>query len=678
MHAIRDAHLADSHSMNVEAGDASLPSLDETLGVLLTKPIALTSDAGGNPDPDGPYFRLRYELVASEPLVRVTSTGFDGDLTRIMQMDFLIEKKIEYAVVSPNRIMIGKNVRVEGPLGTRYGLVGNELVPENGDPLIMRSDFYYLDAALDAKLDTFFDQMVAFDVDGDARLRPDHPTEGSGLTGFPDLVDYDGDEYVDDFDLFLAHYDTNTDLMVVYDATLAAAAGHGSLTDEFSAIDDQLARLIDESTPDRNDDGVVDAIDTAYGYLDGILDVNDLYAKVRGHVAFAITRAAWETAHGESYQTVVNGPLRPGTDIPPVEFEVADAYLLEITTDMFSDSHTWFETEADTGADFATQTGAGGTFTPAASNDWESVPFGAPGAYDYYQRDKYADYTFNNLKIPVGSNALFENCVFKGVTYVETEVGCEDENWNYSGARTRVETALGVYEYPLAFEGLTADHAGSPVADTKPLSNNIRFHNCTFLGSISSDVPNEYTHWRNKLQFTGNTRFYIDPADEDLATQPDAVTLTAELNSIPAADRAELAKSSILTPGYSVDVGNFNNEQAADPADTPSVNLKGTMVSGVFDVRGTADVHGTLVMTFRPGEGAGPLFYGGMPDVFNTTIGYFGPADGDGEGVDPSDASFDGFGEITLRYNPDALIPDGVPWPVRVVPEPTTYVEGGF
>jgi hypothetical protein len=96
----------------------------------------------------------------------------------------------------------------------------------------------------------------------------------------------------------------------------------------------------------------------------------------------------------------------------------------------------------------------------------------------------------------------------------------------------------------------------------------------------------------------------------------------------------------------------------------------------VLDIRGTADVEGTLLMTFRPLEGAGPLSYGGKPDAFNTTIGYFGPADGDDEGSDPSDPDFAGFGEIRLRYNPDALLPDGIPWPVQMEPVPNTYVEG--
>ncbi len=34
-----------------------------------------------------------------------------------------------------------------------------------------------------------------------------------------------------------------------------------------------------------------------------------------------------------------------------------------------------------------------------------------------------------------------------------------------------------------------------------------------------------------------------------------------------------------------------------------------------------------------------------------------------------------GFGEITLRYNPDAALPDGIPWPIRIDPRPWTYTE---
>ncbi|MEE8154538.1 MAG: hypothetical protein V3T53_06205, partial [Phycisphaerales bacterium] len=675
--AVRNAHLADSHSFIGEAGDANLPEID-LFGTLRVRPVALTTDGLGNPNPLGPYFRLKYELVANWPLVRVTAQGVDGNITRTIQMDFRIDKKIEYAIISPNRIMIGKNVRVEGPLGSRYGVVAGELDTTNGDPLVMRSDFYYLDPALTTTLDLFFSRVADFDVDGDARLRPDHPVESLGLG--PELIDYDGDEYVDDFDLFLAFYDADNDGIV-------------ELALEFTGIDDQLARLIDEAYPDRDGDGLLGTpSDIDLGYNDGILDGNDRYAKVHGRLMFAVAQIDWDTANGASYQTVVQGPGRVELDEAPVNFEVSDQELREITTDMFSDTQTWFDLEATPTfqAQVDAQDGVGGaSYTAPSGATWEDVPYGASEAggapYDYYQRPIYTNMTFTDVRIPIGNNGLFENCTFVGVTYIETEPDCSHVNWNYAGALQRVEDppGSGNYVYEPKFAGLQAELTdGTPVPDSRVLSNNNRFNNCTFLGSIAGIRPDEYTHWRNKVQITGETRFYIDPEDPDLLQDiadghPDALGWQATIEGMTAADVEELSKSSLLMIGWSVDVGNFTNDQDVDPNLTAKVKLKGTIVAGILDVRGTADVFGTLLMTFRPIAGVGPLFYGGLPDAFNTTIGYFGPSDGDGEGVDPDDATFNGFGEITLRYDPNAMLPDGIPWPIQINSEPLTYVEGG-
>ena len=619
-----------------------------------------------------PYFILSYELLEGVPYIRVTSEGVDGDIHRTLVMDFEMEKKIEFAILSPNRIMIGKNVLIEGPLGSRYGLVAGELDSANGDPVVMRSDFFYLDAALDAKLTTLYQQVMLHDVDGDCRLRPDHPAEGLGLSGQPSLADYDGDEYVDDCDLFLAHFDTNSDQRVVYSPTLAGDAGLGTLADEFSGVDDQLARLIDRANPDRDENGEFDSGDVAYGYNDGVIDRYDLYAKVRGRMGISVARAAWEAANGGSYQNVAQGPVRADIEVAPVTFEVTDEEMREITTEMFNESQSWFDAQAS--GDFAAQAGSA-TYTAPSDATWEPVPFGASGAYDHYMRPIYKNATFTNVRIPKNTNALFEDCIFVGVTFIETETECQDTNWNYAGAVEKKETSpgSGIYTYPLKFPGITANSGAIP--DTRSESNNIRFHNCTFLGSIAGHKPAEYTHWRNKIQMTGNTRFYIDPEDPDLAEQGDAAALTSELLSLTDEERAELSKSSILMPGWSIDVGNFNNDQAADPTLTPKIKLKGTIIAGILDIRGTAEVKGTLLMTFRPKSGEGPLFYGGLTDAFNTTVGYFGPLDGDGEGIDPSGASFSGFGEIVLRYDPEAKLPDGIPWPIRIVPDPETYLE---
>jgi hypothetical protein len=662
--AVLHAHVADAHAFEAELSDGSLPELSND-GVLLTKPIKLDDDSGA------PYFRLKYEIDEDEPYVRVISQGVDGVITRTLTMAFRINKRIEYAVISPSRIMIGKNVLIEGPLGTRYGMVDGELDSENGDPLVMRSDFYYLSDDLDASLDSFFAAIVDYDADNDGRLRPNHPSEGAALEAL-DAEDIDGDEYVDDFDLFMSAFDDNADAMIVYDSDMAAAAGLGMMGAEFDA-DLQLTRLIDKGNPDRNGDGVIDSIDTGLGYNDGVIDANDQYAKVRGRLAFAVPRVDWDTANEASYQTIVEGAIRPPKDKAAAAFEVDDTELREITTDMFASSHTWFKSQAS--GEFADQA-AGGDVTLKEDAPYEKSPYGSENAYDYYQRPIYKNITFTNVKIPMGTNALFEDCTFVGVTYIETTSACDDVNWNYTGALAEDPSNPG--EYITKFEEtFVTNDDGTTISDTRAYSNNLRFHNCTFLGSISGDTPTEYTHWRNKIQITGQSRFFIDADDPDLATQPDASDIKSQLNSISADDLVEMTKSSMLLPGWSVDVGSFSNETAEEPGETPTVNLRGVIVAGILDVRGTADVFGTLLMTFRPEEGAGPLFYGGKPEVFNTTIGYFGPADGDGEGVDPDDAAFEGFGEIRLRYNPDALLPDGIPWPITVEPAPNTYVEGG-
>ncbi len=669
--AVRNAHSADQNTMTVEVGDTGLPAINDD-GKLETRPVRVV--AGDN----RVWFRLTYEPLVDTPAIRVTSVGADGDIRRTIQMDFKINKRIEFAVVTPNRLMIGKNVLIDGPIATRFGTEPDELNPGNGDPLVMRSDFYYLSAPLNALLDAFYAQVVLYDVDGDDRLRPGQSNEAQGLAGNAEFVDRDGNQYVDDFDLFLGQFDTDHDGRVVYDEVKAAAAGLGNLTGEFLNVDNQLARLVDQWDADRNDDGVVDSKDSRLGYNDGVLNNLDRYAKVTGRLAFGVTKSAWNIANGASYQTIVQGPISPELTDAPVTFDLPAEELRIVTTDMFADSAAWFKTKAASGGTLTSQLGGGGgTTTAPSAATWEPIPYGSNAAYDWYQRTIYDGYTFTNVTIPKGTNAVFKNCTFVGVTYIATQNDCIDVNWNYAGSMKQTVLSGGGVVYSPKFPGLLSNLSGAPIADTKAESNSIRFEACTFLGSLAGDTPGEYTHWRNKVQLMGQTRFYLDATDTDLLAQTDAATLTGLLASISAADKDMLARTSMMLPGWSVDVGNFNNEQAADPTLTAKVKLRGTIIAGILDVRGTADVHGTLLMTFRPVKNQGPLFYDGQPDMFNTTIGYFGPLDGDGEGALPGAGGFQGFGEITLRYDPNAKLPDGIPWPISVEAIPATYLEGG-
>ena len=414
------------------------------------------------------------------------------------------------------------------------------------------------------------------------------------------------------------------------------------------------------------------------GYSDGVLNVYDNYAKVSGRLVFGVEESAWETVAGEDWRGIAQGPVRPGRDSTPVQFGATPEELRVVTTSDFSASATWFATMAQN--NFAQQVASGidlgGTYTPSSSAPYEAVPYGSGAAYDYYRRPVYENMIFRDVRIPKGTNALFKNCRFEGVVYIETETGCTHENWNYTGALKQVVTN-GVASYQIAFPGINSTLGGQTLTDTRTISNSIRFDGCTFLGSIAGDTPGEYTHWRNKIQITGATRFYSDPKDPELPYQPDGGNLRAILRAMGDEKLDRLQRSSIMMPGWSVDVGNFNNQVSADPDLTARVKLKGTIVAGVMDIRGTADVLGTMLMTFRPVPGQGPLFYNGQPEAFNTTLGYFGSMDGDGEGAMPGSSGFSGFGEIRLRYDPDAKLPDGIPWPASIEPVEDSYREGG-
>ena len=468
--AVLGAHLADVHAFDAIPGDAALPDLDTTTGTLLAKPIRM---AAGD---DDVYFRLKYELVEDQAAIRVTSQGYDRGITRTLQMDFRLTKKIEFAILSPNRLMIGKNVLIEGPLGTRFGADPDQadMAPENGNPLVMRSDFRYLSSELDSAIDELYAAVVTYDTDGDGRLRPDHPVEGIPLTDNATLVDYDDNEYVDDFDLFRKAFDANSDKKVVYDSAKAAAAGLGSLSEEFVDVDNQLGHLVDHALPDRNGDGVTNNTDRQLGWDDGVIDANDLYAKVRGRLAFACSRSEWELARdGDSYQNFVHGPVRAAIDVAPAKFLVDEDEMRPVTTDMFADSAAWFDGEAS--GDFAAQVASnlsgtvGAAYTAPDDSTWEDVPYGATdaggSAYDWYARPVYENMVFDNVRIPKGTNALFKNCRFEGVTFIETTGDCTDVNWNYCGAVNRTEIAPGLFAYIIKFPGMTAEVPGVGAVD---------------------------------------------------------------------------------------------------------------------------------------------------------------------------------------------------------------------
>lgn len=83
------------------------------------------------------------------------------------------------------------------------------------------------------------------------------------------------------------------------------------------------------------------------------------------------------------------------------------------------------------------------------------------------KRYVYADKTFSNVVLPQGKNALFSNCTFEGVLYID----CHKDS-----------TSSGY-------------------------TNNVRFDNCTFNGTIITNTPKPFSWQRNTLYFTGAATF---------------------------------------------------------------------------------------------------------------------------------------------------------------------------
>jgi Tfp pilus assembly protein PilX len=770
---------------------------------------------------------ITYAPLANGTDVRVISTGYDFNqngnghpIVRTVMQDFRISKRVNHAIISPSRILIGKNVMVTGDLGARY----SDVAQTNGDPLVLKSDFWGVDATLNTKLTDFFNAVRGpggpgtGDVDGDNRLRVGHPIEGgvipSGETdydgdGQPDgaFADVTGDGYVDEFDVFIKHFDHNGDGKVAMSSALSAGTPNAGLAPEFTT-DEDLALLIDSSNPDRNknrvygwvdldNDGKWDADepmndydqaqavyrDQVLGFRDGVIDKRDQYGKVRGRLVFKTSDSAWRTAQG-NYESKLQGAIRPGEGQAAKTFSASDDLLPNLNADSFVDSEAGLRSASD-GETFAHQVAAllgvsetqlstynetkpNGTTQPrffrldadadldGLPDNWqtayfEKAPFNSPSYSDLYYRPVYENMTFRDVQIPLGTNALFRKCTFIGVTYVNTTSGNTHSLFNLYG-KMKLDTGTGrpvpdvvrvIYgndtgetSYPTMLPStaippnqmilmsmakpmdkadipenqrtstngynLLADPLvinGKRVTDTKAYSNNLRFHDCMFIGSIVADKPSEYTQVRNKLQFTGATRFYNKHPDE-----PDNPEMNPQEQ-----DQAEIAKSSMMLPNYSVDVGSFNSPPTQD------IRLQGAVVAGVLDMRGNGSINGALFLTFAPVLGQGPMRDAlgnpvGNPANFNASIGYFGPDDGDNESLDPATlpivngvkivgwdtdgdgladvapsqaqppnstaVPFYGYGGINLRFDPSMVMPSGIMLPMSTTVVAGTYREG--
>jgi len=522
--AIANIHAADINIVDEVGIDApaitTAPAgadLGEYLseGWVVTPAVALQTTVEGEEKPTA--FQVTYAPLATGTEVRVIVTGYEFDhlrgdtpITRTISRDYRIVKQIPHAVISSSPVMFGGNVLIEGDVGAVY----DDVAQENGHPIRIKSDFYHLDPILDDKLDKLYEQLAEFDIDGDNRLRATHPVESAGLfedgaslndedfdgDGNPDdaFEDASKDGYVDDFDLFLRHYDEDGDGRVVLSSALTSGTPAQGLTPEFVANDD-LALLLDSALPDRNRNGIsgfVDLngngkwdsgedlldidpnsgaeMDRVLGYRDGFIDRRDRYAKVRGRLVFAVSAEDWVAEQGDLGQHL-KGPISPDQNEAPLTFGAGEDELPTLTADTFAPEQSalyaaadgltfWQQVAAQLGVavdalDTYEETGAGGDGAPQyyrvdPDNDmdgkpdnwetayYENMPFNSPAFSDWYYRPVFKHMVFKDVQLPKGLNGLFVDCTFVGVTMVETHPGNSHPLWTLYG-KMQIEEATG-------------------------------------------------------------------------------------------------------------------------------------------------------------------------------------------------------------------------------------------
>jgi hypothetical protein len=177
------------------------------------------------------------------------------------------------------------------------------------------------------------------------------------------------------------------------------------------------------------------------------------------------------------------------------------------------------------------------------------------------------------------------------------------------------------------FEGvLYADC--SKTSTSKSYTNNIRFENCTFNGTIITNVPQSLNWQNNCLYFTGEATFN---------------------------NESGLQEATVLAPHFNVNLGNTN------PVASESNVLTGAIIGGIVDVRGNAQIFGTIIS---------------MCDTTAWSSGYvtnIGATldDGGSETTELGD-----IGVISITPEEDKMLPSGIKTPIVIKPLQNTYSEG--
>ena len=254
------------------------------------------------------------------------------------------------------------------------------------------------------------------------------------------------------------------------------------------------------------------------------------------------------------------------------------------TTDMAGLDISDYDTSSYTSA--LTEISSSSTTTreyfPHVSGDYSTASSSGSRRLD---RHVYEGQTFSNALLPSNRNALFRNCTFEEVLYIDC-----------------AESAYSSY-------------------------NNVRFEDCTFNGVIVTNTPQSLKWQYNALYFTGEAAFN---------------------------NTSSVQEATILAPHFNVDLGNTNPEQSDNNV------LTGAIVGGIVDIRGNAQIYGTIVSMCDTSQ---------WTSGFVTNIGAT-LEDGGSETTDLGDV-----GVISITPEEEMRLPSGIMSSIIIQPDLNSYAE---
>lgn len=499
--------------------------------------------------PDIPYagsngtFQLRFYRYDDSPeVIHIQCTGQDGSLARSVLQEFDITKDsevLQYAIAGRGRMWITGDTTIHGDIYSAWDRTDISPFNLTDDSTVEGSINTCMSWQDIMDRDSFELTTYEQDPSGNLVLGDDKRVANSGL-----LLDSEGN-YI---------YDSSGCTINVFDRNFENVDG------EYNLVLDSGSNPIEGFVLDDHEE-LVSIGELTYGNPVEAFDQNeDRIISSEDELQGGFERANYSQPDQDQI---------PGLDISDYSTGMYYSMVMGSEGNGSIPSSSTIQRE----------------YFPHAAGDYTSPKSSSSRTLN---RHVYENMDFTNVRLPDNRNALFKNCTFNEVLYIDC------------------------------------------YRSTSSYYNNVRFEDCTFNGVIVTDVPNRLKWKNNALYFTGSATFN---------------------------NTSSIQEATILAPHFNVNLGDANN---GDVQQNDENVITGAVVGGIVDVRGNAQVLGTIIS---------------MCDTTGWSSGYVTNIGATLDDGGSETTSIEDIGTIEITPDPEQMLPSGITSPIIFKPQKDSYRE---